>query len=73
MTILLDTSFEIGDEVKHRTDKDGEETFIVLAYYILALNKEGETVSYNVDCSCGDGALRSFRPYELEIVEKVRK
>jgi hypothetical protein len=37
MTILLDTPFEIGDEVRHKTDKEGEE------------------------------------PYELEIVEKVKK
>lgn len=73
MTILLDTPFEVGDEVRHKTDKEAEETFIVLAYYLLALNKEGEVTLYNVDCSNGDGIMKSFRPWELEVVEKVKK
>lgn len=37
------------------------------------MNKEGEVILYNVDCSNGDGIMKSFRPWELEIVEKVKK
>ena len=37
MTILLETDFEIGDMVCHKTDR--EEKFIVLSYYIMGLDK----------------------------------
>jgi len=69
MTILLETDFEIGDMVCHKTDR--EEKFIVLSYYIMGLDKSGVVSVYNVDCGCGTGEVRSFKPFELEIVEKV--
>ena len=73
MTILLETGFGIGDVVCHRTDTNHEEKFIVLAYYIMAVNESGETTMYNVDCSNGDGTMKSFRPYELTLIEKVNE
>ena len=72
MTILFETPFEMGDIICHKTDLNREERFIVLAYYILALNTNGETVMYNVDASNGDGLMKSFRPYEIDLVERLK-
>ena len=73
MTILLETEYNIGDVVCHKTDTEKENKLIVLAYYIMATNDSGEATMYNVDCSNGDGIMKSFRPYELDLVEKVKK
>ena len=72
MTILLETDFNVGDVVCHKTDTNHEEKFIVLAFYVMALNDSGEVTMYNVDCSNGDGTMKSFRPYEIELIERVK-
>jgi hypothetical protein len=69
MTILLETEFGIGDMVKSKLD--GEYTYIVNSYCIINVDKTGTVVVYNLDCGNPEGALRCFRPYEVEIVEKV--
>lgn len=73
MTILLETEFNIGDIVCHKTDTEQEEKFMVLAYYMMAVSENGEVIMYNVDCSNGNGQMRSFRSYEIERVEPVKK
>jgi hypothetical protein len=36
------------------------------------LTELGLVVVYNLECSDPEGTLRYFRPYEVEIVEKVK-
>lgn len=73
MTILLETTFNIGDIVCHKTDKDKEDRYMVLAYYIMGIDGSGTAIMYTVDCSNGDGQMKSFRPYELELIEGVNE
>jgi len=70
MTILLETEFQIGDIVKSRLD--AEFTYIVNNFTIMAIDENGTTLCYLIDCADPEGAIRVFRPYEVEIVEKIR-
>jgi len=70
MTILLETEFQIGDIVKSRLD--AEFTYIVNNFTITAIDESGTALCYLIDCADPEGVIRVFKPYEVEIVEKIR-
>ena len=44
---------------------------VVLAFYLMNIDEEGNVLMYNIDCSEGDGQMKSYRPFELELLEAV--
>ncbi len=70
MTILLETPFEIGDMVKSKLDSEFK--YIILNYTITAVDGSGTVLTYLYDCSDAQGVIRCFRPYELDLVERLK-
>lgn len=69
MVISFNPRFNIGDQVYAKVDP--EIKMIVLAFYVMNVDENGNVLHYNIDCGFGDGTMKSFRPFELDLLEKV--
>lgn len=71
MVISFSPKFNIGDIVYPKVNN--EYNLMVMGYDILRVDENGTIVIYNINCSDDMGLLRTYRPYELELLSEVEK
>jgi hypothetical protein len=64
MVYFLETQFEIGDRVKHKTHSTMH--YIVVGYLAHNAVDKNRLVNYSVSCSDCVGQIKYFYPFELE-------